>query len=682
LSDEPENLRYDADLSYNDVEGALKGSQRKVLDGSMSLLYKYKNISFQNRLEVTNTKSSNSPYGSFSDYCALNPYYTPYDNNGNLNKILEDYFYQSLQSTNKVYNPLFNAYLPSKNTSSYTDITNNCAIEWYIIPELFLRGQFSFTKEFTRSDIYIPADNTMFDSYTGDDYSRKGRYTYNPGESMQYNGRLTLNYTKDFGKHQLFGGFGLTIDQSKSESYTIIGEGLSIDKMDFIGMSKQYMEGTTPTGTESISRDFGLLCNLQYTYNQQYFIDLNGKYDGSSQFGSNNHFAPFWSTGIGWNIHNEKFMKKYKWIDIARLRTSYGITGSQNFASYLGMRTYQIYSGQSTQNWYGVYLLAYGNPDLKWQTTSQLNLGFDLELVKHRLVVNFDWYNKLTHDLLADVNLPLSSGFSSYKDNIGTVRNKGYEVSFSAQIIRDLRNNFYWTVGLKAARNINKIEKISNSLQKLNDELTSEDSYNPSFLYKEGQSLNTIYAVRSKGIDPSTGKEIYITSDGTETFIWNAKDEVPCGVAEPKIQGNINTNVRWKGFSLNVICGFRLGGYAYNSTLANKVENINPYDNADRRALYDRWKKPGDLVKFKSVTDFTPTYATSRFVFKDNTFYGSSLNLGYEFPQEWIKKHLSVSYLAINGYMEDLFWLSTIKRERGTDYPFSRKFSFSLTVRF
>ncbi|MGN0283005.1 MAG: SusC/RagA family TonB-linked outer membrane protein, partial [Prevotella sp.] len=181
--------------------------------------------------------------------------------------------------------------------------------------------------------------------------------------------------------------------------------------------------------------------------------------------------------------------------------------------------------------------------------------------------------------------------------------------------------------------------------------------------------------------DPSNGKEVFIKADGTETYTWDAKDQVACGVAEPKVQGNFNTNVRWKGLSMSLIFGYRWGGKAYNTTLASKVENIDPYSNLDKRVLYDRWKQPGDMATFKSIADKTKTYATSRFIFDDDTFYASSLNIGYEFPTEWTKKTLGISYLAINGYAEDLFYLSTIKRERGTEYPFARKFSLSLTFR-
>ncbi len=677
-----DNLRYNASISYNDVEGAMKGSNRKTLNGEMFLLYKHKNWTFQNRLSIIDSKSNDSPYSDFSQYCLLNAYYSPYDADGNIQKVLEDRYYISTGRRNTVYNPLYDAYLPQKNSSQYTSITNNFALEWHILPELFVRGQFSYTKTTNRSDKYICADNTMFDSYIDDDYNRKGRYTYGTGNTHQMSGQLTLNYTKDFADvHQIFAGLGFTFDESKSESYSVVGEGISVLNMDFLGMANQYLKDSRPSGSESLSRDFGMLFNFRYTYDSRYFVDLNGKYDGSSQFGTNNHFAPFWSTGLGWNMQNEKWLKGNKYINIARLKASYGITGSQNFASYLSLRTYKDNTGKNTNGWTGVSLMAYGNPDLKWQKTRQLNVGTELALFQNNLNISMDIYNKVTDNLLTDINLPLSSGFASYKANVGKVENRGWELYVNGTVLKSRDNSFRWKVGMNMVHNVNRIKEISNSLKALNDELSSTSSYNPSFMYKEGESMNTIYAVKSRGIDPSNGKEIFVKADGTETYTWDSKDQVACGTTDPKVQGNFNTNIYWKGFSLNMIFGYRWGGHAYNTALANKVENIYPYQNADRRALYNRWKQPGDVADFKSVEDVTKTYATSRFVFKDNTFYGSSLSLSYEMPRKWIS-HIGLDYLKLTADTEDLFYMSTIKRERGTSYPFSRKFSFSLTARF
>ena len=261
---------------------------------------------------------------------------------------------------------------------------------------------------------------------------------------------------------------------------------------------------------------------------------------------------------------------------------------------------------------------------MKWQKTRQFNVGTELAFFQNNLNISMDVYNKVTDNLLTDINLPLSSGFSSYKANVGKVQNRGWELYVNGTVLKSRDNSFRWKVGMNMVHNVNKIKEISNSLKALNDELSSTSSYNPSFMYKEGESMNTIYAVKSKGIDPSNGKEIYVKADGTETYTWDSKDQVACGTTDPKVQGNFNTNIYWKGFSLNMIFGYRWGGHAYNTALANKVENIYPYQNADRRALYNRWKQPGDVADFKSVEDVTKTYATSRFVFKDNTFYGSS----------------------------------------------------------
>ena len=298
-----------------------------------------------------------------------------------------------------------------------------------------------------------------------------------------------------------------------------------------------------------------------------------------------------------------------------------------------------------------------------------------------------DVYNKLTESLLADVNLPTSGGFQSFKANVGEVRNRGVEMDASVFIIRNA--TVAWSVGGNLLHNANKILKISNSLEFLNSELMEYSGSNPSFLYQEGQSMNTIFVVRSLGIDPATGQELFLDKDGLRTYAWEASDKVPCGVNEPKVWGNLRSMFRWKGLTLNLIFSYRAGGYSYNQTLVDKVENIsasravnNPWGNLDRRALYDRWQKAGDLSRFKNIRDFNETRASSRFVMKENTLRLNSVNLSYDFDVDWLKRGLDFDYLTVGFYAEDVFHLSSIKQERGTSYPFSRKFAFSVAARF
>ncbi|MCB6974845.1 MULTISPECIES: SusC/RagA family TonB-linked outer membrane protein [Butyricimonas] len=683
-----EEIRYAVGLSYKSVAGAMKGSGRNTLNGNIFLSYKLKNLTFQNDLQVVRNNSRNSPYGIFSLYTKLNSYWKPYDDEGNLLMILDDRNYASdvwVSYSNKVYNPLYNAYLPNIDESKYTQITNNFAIEWRVLPELVVRGKFSVTSKTSRLDKYKPASHTDFLTYTGDDYNRRGSYKMGMGESFKYETDFTLNYNKMFKDiHQIYVGLGYNFAEEKSESFSFVGEGISDDYSDFMGLAASYEKNSSPYGDEGISRRVGGIVNVNYTYDRRYFIDISGKLEGASKFGADNRYAPFWSVGAGWNIHQEHFMRESNGIfNTVRLRVSYGTSGAQNFSPYQAMRTFKYFNTQNYNGNAGSYLLGIGNPDLGWQKTGQLNIGIELSVFDSRLKVTADWYNKLTDDMLADITLPLAGGFGSYKANIGKVQNQGVEVLLNAYLIRDTKRNLFWSVGGTILYNKNEIKKISNSLEFLNDELLESDGSNPSFLFKEGQSMNTIFAVRSLGINPANGKEIYRKADGhTRTYDWEAKDKVACGVTDPKVWGNFNTMLRYKGWTLNAIFSYRCGGQMYNATLANKVENIHPVNNADKRVLYDRWKNPGDKAKYKGVTDLSETRATSRFVADENTLECGSVSLGYEWTSEWLKKNFSISYLSLTGYGEDIFRVSSIKQERGTNYPFARKFSFSLSVRF
>ena len=674
-----EVLRYAAALSYNGIIGAMKGSKRETVNGNVFLSYKYKTVTFQNDLQVSINHSANSPYGTFSDYGKLNSYWKPYDDEGNLIKTFD-----CMPGINlvKMTNPLYNATLPSLDKSKYTEIRNNFAIDWKVLPELFVRGRFGINGKTTRSDRYLSKNHTSFEDYTGEDYDRRGSYTYGTGETFNYEADLTLNYNKTFNeKHQVYAGLGYNVAQSKSENYTVKAEGFSDLNMDFLGMADRYVKNGAPGGTESSSRRIGGIANVNYTFDRKYFLDASGKFDGSSQFGADKRFAPFWSVGLGWNMHHENFAKKINWLSTARVRLSYGTSGSQSFSSYQAKTTYK-YFGNNYSSWNGAYVMALGNDELGWQVTKQWNLGIDLDLFQGRVRINADVYHKLTDNLLSDITLPSASGFPNYKANVGEVVNKGVELTLNAYIIRDTEREIMWSIGGSLAHNKNEIKKISNSLKFLNEKLQEEAGANPSFLFEEGQSMNTIFVVPSLGIDPSTGKELFVKRDGSLTTVWDAKDKIPCGVAEPKIWGNLNTLFRWKGVDVNAVFGYRLGGQLYNNTLISKVENIATYDNADKRVLYDRWKNPGDKAFFKSVKDKTETKASSRFVMDERTLECRSISVSYDWDAPWLKNNLGLQYLTVAGYMEDVFRISSVKQERGLNYPFARKFSLSLTARF
>ena len=322
---------------------------------------------------------------------------------------------------------------------------------------------------------------------------------------------------------------------------------------------------------------------------------------------------------------------------------------------------------------------------MKWQNTLQYNAGIETSVWRNIIVVNFDAYLKRTQNLLLNVDVAPSTGFSSYKENMGSIDNKGFEARLRFNLINDRMRDMTWNVTLAAAHNKNEIRKLSTAMKKMNEEaLNSANSKGDTTvfrLYEEGRSQSALMVVRSLGIDPATGNEIYIKKDGSLTYEYDVNDKVEVGDENPKFQGNVQTNFYWKGFNLYLLFNYEYGAKIYNSTLATKVEGADPLYNADKRVLYDRWKKPGDVAMFRRIDDTSELYQTTRLV-QDNNFINlSSLSLSYDVPRDILARTF-IERCKFTFSMTDVFRISSIKQERGTSYPFARSFSFALNVTF
>ena len=673
-----EAFRWGTSLSYNSVMGAMKGSERNTFSGSVTLSYSVKNVIFKNQTGIDINKGVESKYGTFSDYAKMNPYYRIKDENG-------EYIKEYSIKGEKQYNPLYNSRLNGKDEDKYTLITNNFSIEWSINSDLRLRAQLGLQKQTNTSDKFEPADHTSFASSTdSDSYFRKGRYTYGTGEDINIDANVTLSYSKTFlDKHQVYAGFDYSIAQEKNHNYTFIVEGFPDKKLDFIGNALQYEKNGVPSGTEELSRRVGFTGNVNYIYDNRYYMDLSFRVDGSSLFGTKNKFAPFWSAGIGWNLHNEKFMEKQDIVNNFRIRGSYGETGSQQFSSYQALSTFQSYTGKRYIIWNGSELMGLGNEKLKWQVTKQLNGGIEVGLFDGRLSASFDLYSKKTSNLLSQMDLPSANGFSSYVDNVGEVKNTGYEVMLSGYLMRDTHRNIIWSVTGKLAYTKNKITKLSEAIKRQSELYKAKDVEINSLLY-EGYAQNSIWAVPSLGIDPSTGYEIFLEKNGNITDKWNPSDKRYFGVDEPKYRGNLSTYFAWKDLSVNLSFAYQWGGQQYNETLLNKVEVTSSYinlNNVDSRVLKKRWQNPGDVKPYKGYGS-SSTKATSRFVMDDNVFQFQSASVEYRFRSDFLRDRWKIETLNIGANMSDIFYISSIKRERGTSYPFARRLTLTLSVMF
>lgn len=681
-----EAMRYGATIMYNNIAGAMKGSDRNTLQGNVTLSYRVKNLMFRNSLSITHNNAINSPYGSFSEYARLNPYYAPYDKDGNINKVLGTFTHPAYGSTTKYYyNPLYNATIGTKSNSKYTEITENFYIEWQALQSLRLTARLGYTYQTNSSDDFIPGNHTNYAQWTGDMYYKRGSYTKTNGESQRIAVDLTANWSKTVNKHMIFINGGYNLAMANSDKVGMTAWGFLNNRVDHITFAKQYADNGVPTGSESITREIGFIGAANYSYDDRYLADVSFRASGSSVFGANNRWGTFWAAGLGWNVHKEHFMENAAWLTRFKIRGSMGYTGSQSFSPYQAMSTYKFYQDLMYDNINGAYLMALANDDLRWQQSQEINAGFDLG-IGTGINIRFDGYVITTEDQLISITLPSSAGFNSYTGNLGNVINKGVEATVNWRLYNNPSKQAYITFNGTLGHNKNYIKNISNALKSFNDEQAADQQTNsstsPLTRYEEGQSMSVIWVVKSLGIDPVTGKEIFVKKDGTTTYDWSSDDYVVGGDSNPKVHGNFGLSGEYKGFGFNVSFSYRLGGDLYNSTLVNKVENVDIAYNVDRRVLNDTWKNPGDLSTFKKITSTpTTTYPTSRFVEKNNELQLASVNLYYDFKFLNLKK-IGMERLKLNFYMNDVFRVSTVKTERGTDYPFARNCSVAVSATF
>ena len=449
----------------------------------------------------------------------------------------------------------------------------------------------------------------------------------------------------------------------------------------------ELVVGSQLTGGSGYRIDYalvGYLTQALYDYQNKYFFSASYRRDGSSRFAPETRWGNFWSLGTSWRIDREEFMASTSdWLSALTLKMSYGAQGNDNLGTYYASKG--LYTIVSNLGENALVSDRMATPNLKWETTTAYDLGLDFGMWEDRLTVTFGYYLKKTKNLLSSVTLPTSLGFIDYKENLGQMENEGVELALRSFVYKS--NDWNVSLFVNMAHNKNRIVSISNALSSYNDKADQEQANNddyktkPMVRYKEGRSSTAIYAMKSLGIDPATGKELFQRQDGTNTYVWDPKESVVCGDTEPKVTGAFGTNITWKQLNLNMNFSYRLGGQVYNQTLINRVENADPRDNVDRRVLEQRWQKPGDHTFYKDINDKSTTPASSRFIQDENVLQLGSLSLSYDLKKEWLKP-IGFDMVRLTAMMNDVFRLSTVKRERGISYPFARSMSLGVMVQF
>lgn len=679
------DVRWGVELGFRGTEGVMKHSSRKNANAAFYVDYRIGGLQIKNKVTYTYNKSTDVPFNSFSDYSHLLPYMRLYDENGDYVRRLEKFDGASGTQVNPLYEINF---YNSFDRSGYNEVTDDLSLNWRITDGLRLRGQFSVLMRNSTGDLYKDPASASYSASTG---SINGEKTESTQKRTVIDGSLSLMYNNTFRGHNL--NICLSSNMRQTQSTASETHYRGFPGGDLVSSNYAAEVYGKPSSSDNTTRLVGALFTSNYTYNNIYLADLTGRIDGSSEFGSDKRWSMFWSTGAGINIHNYDFMKSNELFSMLKFRASYGLTGKTNFSLYSAKDMYQLQTDSWYPTGYGVFLYQMGNPNLKWERKYTLDYGVEIGLWHDKVYLKASAYDERTIDLITDYTIPSSTGFTSYKENMGKVKNTGVELELRMRLYSD-RN---WLLQLYGsfARNKNTIVEISQAMRDYNKrveelfsgynpESSSDSKYAQTYLkYYEGASLTSIYGMKSLGISSTNGKEIYLRRNGDVTDVWSADEWTIIGDTAPKGQGSFGYTLSYKQLSMFASFLYTFGGDAYNNTLVSYVENADiKNDNVDKRVLLDRWQRPGDITTMKDIRDRNVTTgASSRFVQKNNTLQWSSLTMSYNFRPEQLRK-LRLSGLRFSFTMNDLFYWSTIRQERGLDYPYSRSFNLTTNIIF
>ena len=690
-----ESIRFGVELRYDKQNGVMKESYRDRVGAGLTLDYRYKGLQIKNQINYDVVKAKDSPYGSFRDYTSKQPYDLWADEETG----------EMLQNTTQwgnyggsSKNPLYEAMLGNFSKNGYKEWTNNLSLNWYINDYLLIKGQLALTlKEANTSSFTDPLSGT----YSRGDLFTKGDLYLSETNTNTLNLNLFGAYNRSFGKHNINFSMGINLRTTHDEYSNSHYRGFPDAQRHQPAYAYEIV--TKPSFSDNETRLLGGFATFNYSYNNIYLLDGSYRFDGSSEFGADRKWAPFWSAGAGINMHNYDFMKRFDFISLLKLKVNVGETGKANFQPYMAKNVWEV----MLDDWYptgiGASPMAMGNKDLTWERTLSWNIGAEVGLWNDRIQFDIDYYNKTTKDGITEVSLPSSSGFSTYMDNMGEIENKGVDVVLNvrAYTSKNLDVNLFANL----SHNENRITKISDYLKQYNERVNdyyeeyNHDNYTGSWVlttqssnkeyskpllkYEEGASLTAIYGMKSLGINPANGKEVYQKRDGTITYDWSPQEQQVIGDEEPTAQGAFGVNVRYQRFTLYTTFLYEWGGDKYNQTLVDNVENVNLNNyNADRRVWTDRWQQVGDVTPLKAIQDrYYVTRATSRFVQKNNYVTFNSLSLAYDFNPTLINR-IGLSMLRLQFNMKDIKTFSTIKQEMGLSYPFARTFTFTLNASF
>lgn len=586
------------------------------------------------------------------------------------------------------YLPVYNAngtyarYGAFDNHLALIENLDNDAVGWRSIANLYAEYSFSPALKF-KSSFSLDNNSAYENNYTNTllvaGVSTNGTATSTETKNLVLTNEQVLTYIKSFGRnkqHTINALAGNTINTVLNQNTGATGNGFASNDLTAISVAA-IRSGSSSRSQAKLVSFFG---KVNYTYDNKYTVDASLRADASSRFGVNNQWGYFPSAGFTWRASQEKFIQALGFFNDLKFRASAGVTGNQNGIDPYGSKGLWN-SGSNYLEQAGTGPAQLANPDLTWESTTQYDVGIDFTILKNRLSVSFDYYDKYTRDLLLSVPVPSRTGFSFYFQNFGAVSNKGIELSVRSTNIS--ANNFKWTTDFNISRNRNNIEKLAS-------DITLGASGRNISILKEGNPVNSFQLYKQLYVDPQTGNAVYedVNNDG----IITAADRQIVGNALPRFTGGITNNLTYKNVDLSFFFYFQEG---------NKIMNMNDFfmvhGNTQANIGFvprqlDRWQRPGDITDIPRLTTFSgnPTAnnsaannyggnvanLSSRYLEDASFIRLKTISLGYNFPSLLLKR-LRLNNLRVYAQATNLL---TLTKYGGLDPEVSAQSSNSNTV--
>ena len=587
-------------------------------------------------------------------------------------------------------------------------------------PQLTATFKAAFDYQKNTRDNYYPSNTTR-------GFINNGEASQSSLENQKIYAEGNLRYRTRFNLHRIDATMVATYEQNSIRSLFNKATGFANDNTTFYNFTAAD-EIFVPI---SQYRELGLLSALTrvgYNYNRKYFIDLNARIDASSKFAENKKSAVFPSLAVSWLISKERFLRKIKQINNLKLRFSYGKTGSNPISPYQSLALMSpIRYNFDDELVIGFYEQNLENDDLTWETTDQFNIGLDIGLFKSRLNLTLDAYHKLTYDLLQNVNLPLSNGYSSRVDNFGEIENKGFEIGLQADLIKN--NNFSWNLYSNFSLNRNMLMSLNSNLDYQLGPSIGFTEARP-IMFMVGQPLGIFWGAETNGIfenweqanasgipNAAPGEINYVNhsvaydefGNPSENQLIDFDDYVKIGDPNPDFTYSFGSEFNYKNWDLSILFTGQEGGdlfwvdswqlsglFRTRNQLSDSFENSwkAPLSYSNGSVIYDPTvgntvgaTHPGAIIENGNRN--TPS---DRQVFDGSFVRLKNINLGYNFNFKtgkslrlYVSGQNLLTWTKYPGYDPEVKTYTKNPQRRGVDfgtYPGTKSYIFGLKFNY